>query len=126
MKNLIVSNLSTIRRRHYAQKATSSDNWVAFYKGKLNEYLTKFGENFALIIYANKDDPNDFISIPYSDLREFLTDDHLDKKNRWVFSIENNKLRVHKNSPSRLDVSQYRSNLDILQNLTVSQSFHDI
>jgi len=126
MKNIILSNLSSIKKRHYAQKATAVGYWVAFYESQLNEYKSQFGDDFNLIIYGNEDDPNDFISIPYSQLKDFLNDEHLDEKNRrWVFSIENEKLRVHRNV-RRLDIREYRGNPIDIQELYQYRSVNEL
>jgi hypothetical protein len=111
MNNIISSNLDSIKKRHYAQKATTSDYWVAFYESQIDKYKAQFGEDFNLIIYGKEDEPYDFISIPYNQLSDFLTDEHLDERNRrWVFSIDGDKLRVHRNI-KRLDIREYRGNL---------------
>ncbi len=110
MTNFILSNINSIRKKHYVLKASSSDYWVEFYESVLNHYKSQFGEDFNLIIYGNANIPNDFVSVPYVQLKELLTDEHIDqRKRRWVFSIENNKLRVHRNV-RRIDIEKFRGN----------------
>jgi predicted restriction endonuclease len=116
-QNVIITNLNQIKKRHYTQKATSGDYWVAFYKRKMDYYKSRFGEDFNLIIYGDENRQDDFISIPYSELKDFLTDYHIDEiKQRWVFSIENENLRVHRNV-KRLNIREYRGNPIDIQEL---------
>jgi 5-methylcytosine-specific restriction endonuclease McrA len=110
MTNVIVLHLDPIKQRHYVQKATTSDHWVAFYKSRLDEYLARYGEDFNLIIYGDENVQDDYISIPYSKLKDFLTDEHINERNqRWVFSIDGDLLRIHRNI-RRLDIREYRAN----------------
>ncbi|MFZ0674953.1 MAG: HNH endonuclease [Methanoregula sp.] len=126
MINVILSNLESIKKRHYAQKAKSTGYWVAFYESVLNRYKAQFGEDFNLIIYGDENLRDDFFSIPYIQLKDFLTEPHIDEqKRRWVFSIENNILRAHRN-PKRVDIMEFRGNIIDIQPLYQYQTVKDL
>jgi hypothetical protein len=126
MTNIILSNLDSIKRWHYTQKANSTDYWVAFYESVLNRYKAHFGEDFNLIVYGDENLPDDFISIPYTRLKDLLTEPHIDeRKRRWVFSVENNLLRTHRN-PKRIDITEFRGNIIDIQPLYQYHTVKDL
>jgi hypothetical protein len=136
MDNLIAKNWERLSNFHYILKSKNQTGkekfWVHCRKKPLERYHAKYGDDFNLIIYGKYDDPYDFISIPYSKLREKLKPMFLNKnRNGWDLSVYNGKLKMRPDrGVDRLDVTQYIGNtqyipqlLGEIQNLLNSQDF---
>jgi len=110
-KNKIAQSLEILKNRHYIRKSKADNNyWVSFYSQTLDEYISKFADDFSLVIYGDVQREYDFYEIPYSVIKSLLTDENYDSTYaRWILSIQGDELRVH-GGPERLDVRPYRGN----------------
>ncbi len=126
-QNVIFKNLVLIKQFHYAQKAKpDNDYWVAFYRTKLNEYQSKFGDNFNLIIYGSPDSPVDFFSIPFSKIKQFFDESKLkdEYKDHWVFIIRNGMMTIWGGDETfYVNVEEFFHNIQNIPQLSDEQYF---
>jgi len=99
--------------RHYCRLANSwKHGGIGFhldwYKGKVEQYRTLYGDDFRLIFYRNQE-PMDYYSIPYHLIRSAIPETHLDNRNRWHAYIQGGILKVTKkpHKMATLDISNY-------------------
>ncbi len=116
--NKIVQSYKILKKRHYIRKAKpKNDYWVSFYAHILEEYISKFGDNFSLIIYGDEDIEYDFYAIKYPTIKSLLTQQNYDPNyRRWILTIHQGEMRVHGGS-ERLDVSPFHGDDQIFSDL---------
>ena len=108
---------------HYILKSNYRSNtekyWIHCTLDSLDEYYSKFGDNFNLIVYRESDDPFDFISIPYSILKGKLNQQFFNKKhNCWDLSIYQGKLKLRGDGgKNRSDMTEFIGDLTHLPQL---------
>lgn len=123
MANLIAENLELLTQFHYTLKSnyqsSSEKYWVHCTLDSLEDYSSKFGDNFNLIVYRESEDPFDFISIPYSILKGKLDPIFFNKKhNCWDLSIYNGKLKLRGDGgKNRSDMTEFIGDLTHLPQL---------
>jgi hypothetical protein len=123
MVNLIAENLELLTQFHYTLKSNYQSifekYWVHCTLDSLDEYSSKFGDNFNLIVYRESDDPFDFISIPYSILKGKLDPKFFNKKhNCWDLSVYEGKLKLRGDrGKNRSDMAEFVGDLTHLPQL---------
>jgi 5-methylcytosine-specific restriction protein A len=105
-------NKSQLAKKNYVRKASSIGNyWFYLSQKKLTKYIEETNGNFNIIIYSELNSP-DFYSIPFSIVKDVFIEDYLSndrsKRNRWIGTIQNQKLRIT-NCPLHVDLSSYYS-----------------
>jgi putative restriction endonuclease len=117
MANLIAQNRSVLEQRNYIRKAESLDYWFDFSKGILTHYISKYGNDFNLIIYGRLEKDDDFFVLPFVAFNHIFDDRYLsnDKRGqrRWIGTIKFNELKVS-NCLIRPDVSAYYGDASLL------------
>jgi putative restriction endonuclease len=118
MANLIAQNRRALEQRNYIRKAEPSlDYWFDFSKGTLTNYISKYGNNFNLILYGLPEKDDDFFVLPFDAFNhifddKYLANDKLGRK-RWIGTIKFNELRVS-NCPIKPDISVYYGDASLL------------
>jgi putative restriction endonuclease len=102
----------------------SSENkfWVNISEGRIKSFVTKFNENFSIILRGDPCISGDFYAIPFTVIKTALVDKYrtYDKtgRKRWVASIRNHQLRIGR-YPTSIDVALYYGNAhNLLPNAT--------
>ena len=125
MVNAVLANLADLNGRNYVRKANpASKYWLSFYVTKMNEMITKYGENFFLIVHGDKDVETDYFVIPYAQVKNLfvkenttgISDDAKDANTRtprWLGNIDNKRLRITHNE-GRVDLTAYYGNQSLL------------
>ncbi|SDU67009.1 hypothetical protein [Desulfobacula phenolica] len=54
--------------KHYVLNATSHNKWVGFQKSVIEKLKKKFGDDFYLVIWTDRQKDNDFFNIPFKKL----------------------------------------------------------
>src|SRR5262249_13902815 len=97
-------------RRHYLRRATTPNHWFDFWRGKLEEYVRQYGDDFCLVVYGGV--TSDAYVMPYSLFKNYFCDANLDtNRPRWVGTIDNDQLRFGSVSVS---LAMFRNRLDLL------------
>lgn len=112
------SNRPNIEMYNYVRRARSSDHFLSFYKNKIGELVTNFGEEFNLIISGSPDIKDDYYIIPFKKVSylfktETLSRDKEDKRIRWVGGIKDNVLNIR--NAGDFIISEYRGNVNMLE-----------
>lgn len=105
MKNLIALHRQILKERNYIRKTKTS--FFGFYESVLQEYRSKFGTDFNLILFVDENKDYDYYIIPYSFLASYLTDYAMDKdRRRWFGDIKSHvvNLRI---SRDKIDISRF-------------------
>jgi putative restriction endonuclease len=118
MANLIAEKRIVLEQRNYIRKAEPSlDYWFDFSKGVLTDYISKYGNNFNLILYGLPEKDDDFFVLPFDAFNHIFDDRYLanDKRRqkRWIGTIKFNELRVS-NCPIKPDISAYYGDASLL------------
>lgn len=98
-----------LEKRHYVRKADPDANyWFDFSKHVLETYISKFGEDFNLILFGSVKIEDDYFVLPYRAFKHIFSDSFLarDGRNRWIGSVRYNELRVT-NCFVRPDITAY-------------------
>ena len=102
---------------------------VDFHFPKLNDYRTRFGDDFNLIIIGDRTVEGDFYVIPFRVVKEAFIEENLyqSPRQRWMASITFHQLHVRK-CPFIIDVGSYYG-IPILPEqdfgISVSEDFSD-
>ena len=100
--------------RHYLLNATSDNKWVGFQETVIDKLRTKFGDEFFLVIWTDKNKDNDFYNIPYKKVKHVFTDKHKTTGNfvnRWTATILNHNFMMHSNSQLAIDIHDDYGNM---------------
>ena len=126
MPNYVLDRRDALSVENYVLVASpENDYWVAFAKNMVDDYSTRFGSAFNIVIAGSEQVEGDFYAIPYSQIRHMLNPGTMypAPRRRWVASITAHELRV-RNYPVNLDVSIYYGGtrfLDQVEHLTVEE-----
>lgn len=112
MSSFTADNLETLSQRHYVRKAGAIDYWFDFTQNKLEQYRSKFGDSFCLVLYASDTDDDSYV-LPYSHVKHLFSDQYIDDRKRWVGSIDSNLLRVRRNNQT-MSLSAYYNAFECL------------
>ena len=100
--------------KHYVLNATSHNQWVGFQETVIDKLKKKFGNEFYLVVWGNKQEENDFYKIPFKKLKHLFTDEHKttgNLKNRWTATIVDRHFLMHSNSKLAIDINDDYGNL---------------
>jgi predicted HNH restriction endonuclease len=100
--------------RYYLLNATSDNKWVGFQESVIEKLQTKFGDEFFLLIWTDRDKENDFYNIPFKKVKHVFTEKHKttgNYKNRWTAIILNDKFMMHSNSHLAIDIRNDYGNM---------------
>lgn len=111
--NWVKANRKQLEQSNYVLKADASSNyWFGISQKKLDNYITQAGSGFNIILYGSEEDEGDFYILPFSAIRDLLTEDNLyfleGKRKRWVGDIRNHILTI-RNSNIERDISRFFS-----------------
>lgn len=111
--NWVKKNRGKLEQSNYVLKADNTSNyWFGISQNKLDNYRTQFDSNFNIILFGSEKDEGDFYFIPFSAIRDLLTDKNLylikGKRLRWVGDIRNHILRI-RNSNIERNISDFFS-----------------
>ena len=111
MSNRVNDNLDRLKKRHYVRKATADNYWVDFSKRKLEGFISRFGEEFCLIINGSTEYEDAYV-IPYKVAETVLTESTLEKpRNRWIATVKYGNLCVQNKS---VPVGDHHNNMNPL------------
>ena len=102
----------------YVLKGNPKNKWVGFRETVIDQLRLKF-TNFNIVIWTDKNEPDDYYSIPFSSLAHLFTDEHKTTgkyKNRWTAIILDHKFQMHSNQNFAVDVSEFYGAEIIKQN----------
>jgi hypothetical protein len=110
-ENKIIQSEAILKNRHYLRKAKpTNDYWVSFYAQIIEDYTSKFIDDFSLVIYGDENEEFDFYAIPFASMKSLLTDKNYDPHyRRWILTIHDNELRIHGGS-ERISATQFKGN----------------
>jgi len=94
----------------YILKGNPKNKWVGFQQTVITQLREKFNDNFHLVIWTDRNDENDYYSIPFKSVRHLFTEEHKTTgkyENRWTAIIKDNFLLMHGNQHYSLDVSEF-------------------
>jgi putative restriction endonuclease len=102
--------LKNLKKTNYVRQAKpENEYWVDFYQKKLNEFKSRYKDNFNIIIHAPvKDNCEDYYIIPFVKVKNLFEDKFLSNDSnpklgkRWVVTIKNHVFKVTKN-PNLVD-----------------------
>lgn len=121
MENFILQNDADLKSKNYIlEPGPTYGYWVQFYVKKLKErYLSRFGEDFNLILVGAEDVEDDYYIIPYAAIKDMLLDKYAYPKTRtkqahWQMSIKGQHQLDVRNCPYQMDISRFYGNPDIL------------
>jgi putative restriction endonuclease len=109
MENYAYQHRDELSKSNYVRTASpNTDYWVDFHFPKLNDYRTKFGDDFNLIIIGDETIEGDFYVIPFRVVKEAFIEENIYQtpRQRWIASITFHQLRVRK-CPFSIDVGGY-------------------
>jgi hypothetical protein len=113
---MTTQEIKELKTTNYVRVAQPHTNfWLDYAKSIINDYKSKFGTNFNLIVYSKIDIDTDYYVIPFSEVQDLFKDEYLSKdKNsetgkRWVASIKNHIFKLT-NNPISKDVKEYYAN----------------
>jgi len=109
MKNFALQNRRELEKSNYVRIASPNTNyWVDFRLSKINDYESKFGDEFNIIIVGNENIEGDFYAIPYWFIKSIFSEQNLyqSPRQRWIASVNFHQLNVRKNHQT-MDVGQY-------------------
>ena len=117
--NLVAINRDYLEKVNYVRKASPATNyWFSIYKGKLENYIETFGDDFHVIFYGDNHIEGDFYGVPFSVVEHIFQPEHLSNDTtssaRWVGNIKFNQLRISNYSGS-VDLSAYFGNPEYLR-----------
>jgi len=96
--NWINENRRALEETNYVLKAdVSSKYWFGLSKLKVDEYLSKRGKEFNIILIGSDTTPGDHYSIPYKYIEDLLTDNNLSltkDRLRWVGDVRMHNLHI--------------------------------
>lgn len=61
---------------NYVLKGNSKNKWVGFQEKVLVELISKFDDNFNIVIWTDENNENDYYCIPYKTVKHLFTDEH--------------------------------------------------
>lgn len=111
MGSFISDNRQELSTSHYIRKAGSQDYWFDFSFKKLEEYKSKYGDQFCMIIFGSETEDDAYI-MPYYSVQDLFSNDLLDDRQRWIGNIRNNIICLP-NSKS-MSVSGFYNRFDLL------------
>ena len=130
MGNYAYEHRNELSKSNYVRTASpNTDYWVDFHLPKLNDYRTKFGDNFNLVIIGDKAIEGDFYIIPFRMVKEAFIEENLyvSPRQRWMASITFHQLQVRR-CPFSIDVGSYYG-VPVLpehdSGLSISEDFAD-
>lgn len=113
--------------KHYVLNATSDNKWVGFQESVIEKLKEKFGDDFFLTIWTDRNNENDFFNIPFKKLKHLFTDKHKTTgkfKNRWTATILDWNFLMHSNSQLAVNIKEDYGNLhqanDSDSNITIT------
>lgn len=112
MSSFIADNLDTLSQRHYVRKAGAMDYWFDFTQNKLEQYRSKFGDEFCLVLYASDTNDDSYV-LPFFHVKHLFSDQFVDDRKRWVGSINGNLLRVRRSNQT-MSLSAYYNAFEYL------------
>lgn len=106
MNNYISENRDVLKTNHYVRRARESDFWFDFTCSKVEQYRSRFGTDFCMVIYSDGDFDNAYI-MPYREISAFFSEEQVDpKRNRWTGEIRDNVMRLRPGNAT-VSVSAY-------------------
>jgi 5-methylcytosine-specific restriction endonuclease McrA len=122
MASYIAENKGELNRNHYVTKATASNHWFNFSRGKLTRYVQQFSDGFCLIVNGSTSTDDAYI-MPFGDVKPLFTEENLeDSGRRWVGTIINDIIRVRR---QRMSVSAYHNAFQLLDTDQVSDDIFE-
>ncbi len=115
MSSFIEDNLKKLKQNHYVRVASASNNyWFDFTFNVVKTYQNKHANKFCLILQGSPD-INDAYIFPFNEIKDFFSEDYLDKRGRWTGSIRNNIMRISVPGKAKsVSVSRYYNALYLL------------
>lgn len=112
--NFVLRNEGELRVGNYILHPSPSNRfWANISGGRIRNYVAQYKDFFNIVIVGSPTEEGDFYVIPYSVLKPALAQEYRtsDKTGRlrWVVSIRNHQLLVHR-YPASIDVSLYYGN----------------
>lgn len=99
---------------HYVLWATSDNRWVGFQETVIKALISKFDDDFFLVIGSNKSEENDFYKIPFRKVKHLFIEEHKttgNYPNRWTAIILDDQFLMHSNSQLAVDIKGDYGNL---------------
>jgi hypothetical protein len=61
---------------NYILKGNPKNKWVGFQETVISQLTEKYGANFNIIIWTDKQDEDDYYCIPYSKIKHLFANEH--------------------------------------------------
>lgn len=125
MVNAVEANLIDLKDRNYVRKADPKVGyWFSFCVREMQTMISRFGDDFFLIVHGAQDIDNDYFVIPYASVKDVLVDENTtgissqakDAKTgtpRWSGNIVKNQLHIT-HGEGRIDLTGYYGNEQLL------------
>lgn len=100
--------------RHYVLQATSDNKWVGFQESVIRTLISKFEDDFFLVIWTDKNKEADFYNIPFRKVKHLFTDEHKTTgkfPDRWTAIIWDDQFLMHSNSHLAVDIKADYGNI---------------
>lgn len=109
--------VNILKTNYLLSPGSKNHYWTNVTRSRINEFLSRCGEDFNLLIAGNPNNKDDFYAIPYAVLKAFLDDEYIThskgRKAGWVVTIVKHRLTVTRTKQS-LDVRNFFGNHHIL------------
>jgi hypothetical protein len=113
---MTTQKIKELKKTNYVRVAQPHTNfWLDYAKSIINDYKSKFGNNFNLIVYSQADIDTDYYVIPFVEVEDLFKDEYLSKDKdsesgrRWVANIKNHIFKLT-NNPNTKDVKEFFAN----------------
>ncbi len=97
---------------NYILKGNSKNKWIGYQELVIENLITKFGDNFNIVLWSDESDENDYYCIPFVKIKHlFIEKNKTTGKytDRWTTTIFDHKLMMKANSSLSVDISEYYS-----------------
>lgn len=100
--------------RYYLLNATSGNKWIGFQESVMDKLRAKFGDDFFLVIWSDKNKEKDFYNIPFRKVKHLFTEEHKTTgnfRNRWTATIRGDRFLMHSNSHLAINIGDDLGNM---------------
>ena len=93
MPPFIDTNWSRLARRHYLRNASAANHWFDFTDRRVQSFARRYGSSFCLVVNGSHETDDAYV-IPYGVASQLLTSDKLDRRGRWIGTIERGQMKL--------------------------------
>ncbi len=96
----------------YVLKGNPKNKWVGYQVSVIENLISKFGEDFNIVIWCDPKEENDYYCIPFKAIKHLFSEQNKTTgkyPDRWTTIILNDRLMMHSNASLSVDISTYYS-----------------